>query len=174
MSIEQNSDDRVLGAAPARLTRDVDEVLLPCTVVDQDGHLVQDLSKGDFQVFEDNTPQSIVSFAHSDVPVSIGLLVDNSGSMRDKRAAVNAAALDLVKASNPEDEAFVVNFSDEAFIDQDVRKPRAGGEVGPSLHVLGRERFMPLRIGAAAPPVPGCFARMNPACVRDAADRTCR
>jgi VWFA-related protein len=101
------------------LTRDVDEVLLPCTVVDQDGHLVQDLSKADFQVWEDNTPQSIVSFAHSDVPVSIGLLIDNSGSMRDKRPAVNTAALDLIRASNPQDEAFVVNFSDEAFLDQD-------------------------------------------------------
>ena len=101
------------------LRRDVDEVLLPCTVIDQDGHLVQDLTQADFHVFEDNTPQNIVSFTHSDVPVSIGLLVDNSGSMRDKRAAVNTAALDLVRASNPQDEAFVVNFSDEAFLDQD-------------------------------------------------------
>ncbi|HEY1808383.1 MAG TPA: VWA domain-containing protein [Acidobacteriaceae bacterium] len=101
------------------LQRDVDEVLLPCTVVDQDGHLVQDLSKSDFQVWEDNTPQSIVSFNHSDVPVSIGLLIDNSGSMRDKRPAVNTAALDLIRASNSQDEAFVVNFSDEAFLDQD-------------------------------------------------------
>jgi Ca-activated chloride channel homolog len=101
------------------LTRDVDEVLLPCTVVDQDGHLVQDLTQADFHIWEDNTPQSIVSFAHADVPVSIGLLVDNSGSMRDKRAAVNTAALDLIRASNPQDEAFVVNFSDEAFLDQD-------------------------------------------------------
>jgi Ca-activated chloride channel homolog len=101
------------------LTRDVDEVLLPCTVVDQDGHLVMDLQQGDFHVFEDNTPQNIVAFTHSDVPVSIGILIDNSGSMRDKRAAVNSAALDLVRASNPQDEAFIVNFSDEAFLDQD-------------------------------------------------------
>ncbi|HEX4309732.1 MAG TPA: VWA domain-containing protein [Acidobacteriaceae bacterium] len=101
------------------LTRDVDEVQLPCTVVDQDGHLVQDLTQADFHVFEDNTLQNIVSFSHSDVPVSLGILVDNSGSMRDKRAAVNTAALDLVRASNPDDEAFVVNFSDEAFLDQD-------------------------------------------------------
>jgi Ca-activated chloride channel homolog len=112
------------------LTRDVDEVLLPCTVVDQDGHLVQDLTQADFHVWEDNTPQTIVSFNHSDVPVSIGLLIDNSGSMRDKRAAVNTAALDLIRASNPQDEAFVVNFSDEAFLDQDftssIAKLRAG------------------------------------------------
>ena len=112
------------------LTRDVDEVVLPCTVVDQDGHLVMDLTRDDFHVFEDNAPQNIVSFAHSDVPVSLGILVDNSGSMRDKRSAVNTAALDLVRASNPQDEAFIVNFSDEAFLDQDftsdINKLRSG------------------------------------------------
>jgi Ca-activated chloride channel family protein len=101
------------------LERNVDEVLLPCTVVDQDGRLVQDLTRSDFTVYEDNTPQQIVAFSHSDVPVSMGILIDNSGSMRDKRSAVNAAALDLVRASNPSDEAFIVNFSDEAFLDQD-------------------------------------------------------
>jgi Ca-activated chloride channel homolog len=112
------------------LRRDVDEVLLACTVVDQDGHLVQDLQQADFHVFEDNALQNIVSFAHSDVPVSLGILIDNSGSMRDKRSAVNTAALDLVRASNPDDEAFVVNFSDEAFLDQDftsdINKLREG------------------------------------------------
>ena len=101
------------------IRRDVDEVVLNCTVVDSDGHLVQDLTRDDFHVFEDSVPQSIVAFQHSDIPVSMGILIDNSGSMRDKRAAVNAAALDLVRASNPSDEAFVVNFSDEAFLDQD-------------------------------------------------------
>ncbi|HUZ04094.1 MAG TPA: VWA domain-containing protein, partial [Acidobacteriaceae bacterium] len=70
-------------------------------------------------VFEDNIPQRISSFRHEDIPVSIGILIDNSGSMRDKRAAVNRAALDLVRASNPDDEAFIVNFSDDAFLDQD-------------------------------------------------------
>jgi Ca-activated chloride channel homolog len=112
------------------LTRDVDEVVLNCTVVDQDGHLVEDLTQPDFHVFEDNTLQNIVAFSHSDVPISLGILVDNSGSMRDKRAAVNTAALDLVRASNPEDEAFIVNFSDEAFLDQDftsdINKLRQG------------------------------------------------
>jgi VWFA-related protein len=101
------------------LQKNVDEVLLNCTVVDSNGHLANDLSKDDFHVFEDNASQIINSFTHSDVPVSMGILVDNSGSMRDKRAAVNTAALDLVRASNPEDEAFIVNFSDEAFLDQD-------------------------------------------------------
>ena len=63
--------------------------------------------------------QNIVSFQHSDLPVSIALVIDNSGSMSKKRPSVNKAALDLVEASNPQDEAFVVNFSDEAYIDQE-------------------------------------------------------
>jgi Ca-activated chloride channel homolog len=112
------------------LRRDVEEVVLNATVLDSSGHLVNDLSRDDFHVWEDGAPQTITSFMHQDLPVSMGILVDNSGSMRPKRAAVNAAALDLVKASNPEDEAFVVNFSDEAFLDQeftsDVNKLREG------------------------------------------------
>lgn len=101
------------------LKRNVDEVVLNITVLDEAGHLVNDLTKDDFKVFEDGVPQTIASFQHQDIPVSMGIIVDNSGSMRDKRAAVNTAALDLVKASNRDDESFVVNFSDEAFIDQD-------------------------------------------------------
>ncbi|MBV8631752.1 MAG: VWA domain-containing protein [Silvibacterium sp.] len=101
------------------LKRNVDEVVLNVTVLDNDGRLVNDLNKDDFRIFEDGVPQTIASFQHQDIPVSMGIIIDNSGSMRDKRAAVNTAALDLVKASNRDDEAFVVNFSDEAFIDQD-------------------------------------------------------
>ena len=101
------------------LRRDVQEVVLNATVLDDRGELVNDLTKADFHVFEDGVPQTIASFQHTDVPVSMGILVDNSGSMREKRGAVNAAALDLVRSSNPQDEAFIVNFSDEAFIDQD-------------------------------------------------------
>jgi len=63
--------------------------------------------------------QTLISFQHTDLPVSMGLVVDNSGSMYRKRPSVNKSALDLVEASNPQDEAFVVNFSDEAFIDCD-------------------------------------------------------
>jgi VWFA-related protein len=101
------------------LKRNVDEVVLNVTVLDEGGHLVTDLKKDDFKIFEDGVPQTIASFQHQDIPVSMGIIIDNSGSMRDKRAAVNTAALDLVKASNRDDEAFIVNFSDEAFIDQD-------------------------------------------------------
>jgi VWFA-related protein len=101
------------------LRRDVEEVVLNATVLDEHNKLVMNLTKPDFKVFEDGVPQNIISFQHEDIPVSMGLLVDNSGSMREKRQAVNSAALDLVKASNKDDEAFVVNFSDEAYIDQD-------------------------------------------------------
>jgi len=99
--------------------RDVDEVVLNASVLDDNGRIVNDLKQDDFHVFEDGVQQTIAAFQHQDIPVSIGMLIDNSGSMRDKRLAVNTAALDLVKASNPQDEAFIVNFSDEAFIDQD-------------------------------------------------------
>ena len=100
------------------LHADVDEVELSCTVIDDKGHTVQDLAKGDFQVWEDGIPQTVNAFQHQDEPVSLGILVDNSGSMRDKRAAVNAAALNLFRASNRSDSAFVVNFSERAFLDQ--------------------------------------------------------
>ncbi len=93
--------------------------MLNATVLDDHNKLVMNLTKPDFSVAEDGVAQTIISFQHEDIPVSMGILVDNSGSMRDKRQAVNSAALDLVKASNKDDEAFVVNFSDEAYIDQD-------------------------------------------------------
>jgi Ca-activated chloride channel family protein len=97
---------------------DVDEVLLNCAVVDEKGQPVTDLSRANFRVWEDGVAQTTTSFLHHDQPVSLGILVDNSGSMLDKRAAVKAAALTLLRASNPQDSTFVVNFSDRAFLDQ--------------------------------------------------------
>ena len=111
------------------LHTDVEEVSLNCSVLDGN-RLAPDLKKENFQVFEDGVKQKLISFQHTDLPVSIGLVVDNSGSMGSKRPSVNKSAMDLIAASNPQDEAFVVNFSDEAFIDQeftsDVNKLRAG------------------------------------------------
>jgi Ca-activated chloride channel family protein len=98
---------------------DAEEVVLNCTVLDNKRELVNDLTKSNFKVFEDKALQTVLSLQHQDTPVSIGLLVDNSGSMSTKRAAVAAAALDLVKASNPQDETFVINFSDQAYLDED-------------------------------------------------------
>jgi VWFA-related protein len=99
--------------------KQVDEVLLHATVVDDKKHIVTDLGKDDFNVFEDGRQQAITSFHHEDIPVAMGIVVDNSGSMREKRQKVNAAALNLVRASNPNDEVFIVNFNDEYYLDQD-------------------------------------------------------
>jgi Ca-activated chloride channel family protein len=98
--------------------KNVDEVLLTCAVVDENGQAVSDLSRSDFRVWEDGILQTANSFLHQDQPVSLGILVDNSGSMLDKREAVKVAALNLLRASNPLDATFIVNFSDRAFLDQ--------------------------------------------------------
>jgi Ca-activated chloride channel family protein len=101
------------------LRQDAYEVRLNATVLDGSGRSIQTLEKDDFHVYEDGVPQTIASFRHEDLPVSLGLLIDSSGSMYDKRQAVDKASLDFVKLSNPEDEEFLVDFSWEAFIDQD-------------------------------------------------------
>lgn len=99
--------------------KQVDEVVLHATVIDDKQRIVTTLDKGDFNVYEDGRPQTITSFRHEDIPVAMGIVVDNSGSMREKRQKVNAAALNLVRASNPSDEVFIVNFNDEYYLDQD-------------------------------------------------------
>ena len=101
------------------IRKNVQEVTLHATVVDDRMRLVTDLDKGAFTVFEDGQPQQITNFRHDDVPVSLGILIDNSGSMREKRPSVNQAALNLVRASNPQDEVFIVNFNEEPYLDQD-------------------------------------------------------
>ena len=100
------------------LHQNVDEVLLNCVVIDEKGHPVEGLTQNDFRVWEDSVPQRVTSFRYQDSPVSMGLLIDNSGSMRDKRTAVNTAAMNLLKDSNRQDTAFIVNFNDRAFLDQ--------------------------------------------------------
>ena len=97
---------------------EVQEVLLHATVIDDKQHIITDLGQNAFTVFEDGKPQIIKSFRHEDIPISLGIVIDNSGSMREKRARVVKAAINLVRASNPNDEVFVVNFSDEYFLDQ--------------------------------------------------------
>jgi len=99
--------------------KDVDEVMLHATVVDDKQHIITNLDRAAFTVFEDGKPQSIISFHHVDIPVAMGIVIDNSGSMREKRAKVNQAALNLVRSSNPNDEVFIVNFNDEQYLDQD-------------------------------------------------------
>ena len=89
------------------------------TVVDDKNHLVSNLDRADFTVYEDGQPQKITSFRHEDIPVAVGIVIDNSGSMRDKRPALNAAAINFVKSSNPQDKVFIVNFNEDFFLDQD-------------------------------------------------------
>jgi VWFA-related protein len=107
-------------------------VTLHATVVDDRNHLVTNLDKTDFTVFENDKPQQITHFHQEDFPVAIGIVIDNSGSMREKRDAVNKAALNLVRASNPDDQVFVVNFNDEYYLDQeftsDIKKLQAALE----------------------------------------------
>jgi VWFA-related protein len=97
----------------------VQEVALHATVVDGQRHLVTNLDKAAFTIFEDGVPQKTTSFHRDDVPVAMGIVIDNSGSMREKRDKVNQAVLNLIRASNPNDEIFVVNFSQDSYLDQD-------------------------------------------------------
>jgi Ca-activated chloride channel homolog len=94
------------------ISTDVELVMLDVSVKDAKGGYVAGLGEENFRVIEDNKPQPIKYFSHSDIPVTIGLVIDNSGSMRSKRPAVITAALALAGASNPRDEIFVVNFND--------------------------------------------------------------
>src|SRR5579872_612022 len=98
---------------------DVGLVVLHTSVLDDRGKFADGLKPENFRVFEDKAEQKLSVFKREDIPVSMGLVIDNSGSMRDKRPRVNAAAITLVEASNPQDEAFVVNFNDDFYLDLD-------------------------------------------------------
>lgn len=105
-------------------------VVLHATVVDRKGKLVTDLPRNAFHVYENGAEQQLKIFKREDVPVSMGIVVDNSGSMREKRRKVEDAAMALVKSSNPQDEVFVVNFNDQAYLDvpmtSDIKKLEEG------------------------------------------------
>ena len=102
-----------------RLRVETDLVVLHVTVTDKDSKPVADLQQEHFRVFENGAEQRLKVFKREDLPVSVGIIVDNSGSMRDKRKGVNAAALKFVRGSNADDEVYIVNFNDEAFLDAD-------------------------------------------------------
>ena len=109
----------------------VEEVQLPISVLDKDGRPVNGLTKNDFAIFEDNVQQQIKVFKHEDIPLSLGLVIDNSGSMRNKRERVNSATLTFARESNPEDETFIVNFDDAAYLEQDFT-----GSIGDLIDAL--------------------------------------
>jgi Ca-activated chloride channel homolog len=109
-------------AAPqctGKISLNVNLVVLHTSVLDDRGKFVEGLTQDNFRVYEDKVEQKLSIFKREDIPVSMGLVVDNSGSMRDKRPRVNEAALTLVQNSNPQDEAFVVNFNDDFYLDLD-------------------------------------------------------
>ena len=107
-----SQDDVPLYRTDARL------VLLHTSVIDKNGKLVTNIPQSAFKIFEDGVEQPIRLFRREDVPVSMGIIVDNSGSMTSKRTRVAAAAMELVKQSNPDDEVFIVNFNDDTHFDQ--------------------------------------------------------
>lgn len=102
-----------------KIKKEVQEVVLHATVVDEKKRLITNLDRGAFTVYEDGQPQPITSFRREDIPVAMGIVIDNSGSMSRSRTAVSQATLNLVRSSNPQDQVFVVNFADEYYLDQD-------------------------------------------------------
>jgi Ca-activated chloride channel homolog len=107
------------GKQGATIIQHVNLVVLHTTVLDDRQRFADGLKLENFRVFEDKVEQKLSVFKREDLPVSMGLVIDNSGSMRDKRPKVNEAAITLVQASNPQDEAFVVNFNDDFYLDLD-------------------------------------------------------
>jgi VWFA-related protein len=91
-------------------------VVLNVSVFDQSGKIVRDLPQSAFTVYENGEKQTLSVFRQEDVPISLGLIVDNSASMTDKRDRVASAALALVKASNPQDEVFIIDFNEKAVL----------------------------------------------------------
>src|SRR5262245_36987681 len=103
---------RNLSSSEFTLSADVHLVILDAGVKDAHGGYVSGLTKENFRVHDNGKLETITHFSNADIPVTVGLVMDNSGSMRSKRDEVTAAALTLVRASNPQDETFVVNFDD--------------------------------------------------------------
>jgi VWFA-related protein len=101
----------------ATFTLDTKLVVLHASVLDKNNKLVTNIPQSAFKVFENGVEQPLKIFNREDVPVSMGIIIDNSGSMREKRPKVAAAALELIKASNPQDEVFIVDFNDVAYLD---------------------------------------------------------
>jgi Ca-activated chloride channel family protein len=98
---------------PYRIAVNVHLVVLNATVRDRKSQFVSDLREQDFEVYEDGVRQSIRLFRHEDIPVTVGLVIDHSGSMRTKLPDVIHAARTFVQTSNPQDRLFVVNFNEK-------------------------------------------------------------
>lgn len=101
------------GLQSSRISVDVDLVVLHAAVRDQHGQTAARLRQQDFEVYEDGVRQAIRLFRHEDIPVSVGLVIDHSGSMRHKLTHVVAATRTFVQARNLEDQMFIVNFNEK-------------------------------------------------------------
>lgn len=97
----------------------VDLVVIHTSVYDKNGIFIGGLKKDNFRVYEDGIAQAVSSFSQEDVPISLGLILDTSGSMRTKIELVNKAALAFIRASNPEDQVFLVGFNDQVELLED-------------------------------------------------------
>ena len=115
LSSAQSVEDR-----DYRLNVDVELVQLPVSVLDKLGLPVRGLQQQHFTVYEDKVLQDISLFKQEDIPLSIGLVIDASGSMQDKRDRLNTAAMTFVRENNPEDETAIVSFGDEVFLEQEL------------------------------------------------------
>lgn len=111
------------GGVAQTISVDVSLVVLHVSARDSRGRFVAGLEKENLRVFEDGKLQTIRFFEHEDAPVSAGLIVDNSTSMRRKRSDVTAAALAFARSSNPRDEVFVVNFNERASLGLPAGEP---------------------------------------------------
>jgi Ca-activated chloride channel homolog len=120
---QESSPSQNLPGNDYTINVNVDVVVLHATAQDHKNTLVSGLVKDDFQVYEDGVPQQIKYFSHEDIPVTVGLVVDNSGSMGPKRADVIAAALAFARSSNPQDQMFVVNFNEKVSFGLPVNMP---------------------------------------------------
>jgi Ca-activated chloride channel homolog len=98
---------------------DVNLVLVNATVADMKGRLVAGLERQNFRIWEDDVEQTVESFSLEDQPLSVGLIFDATGSMADKLSAAREAATAFLKTSNPRDEYFLIEFSDQPKLVQD-------------------------------------------------------
>ena len=92
----------------------VDLVMMYTSVFDKKGNFVGGLEKKDFNVYEDGVKQEIASFSREDIPISMGIILDLSGSMESKIDRITSAARAFIQSSNPQDEVFLIGFNDEA------------------------------------------------------------
>jgi VWFA-related protein len=114
---QTTSPAQIDDSKPYRFSTNVNLVVLNATVRDKRGWFVSDLAQSDFQVYEDGVAQAIRLFRHEDIPVTVGLVVDHSGSMWPKLAEVIAASRTFVESSRPDDDMFVVNFNERVTVE---------------------------------------------------------